>query len=203
MGTRLLLLATVTVLVSVAAFLGGCGSKNVDSTTTTVASSTSAPFDRAFIDAMVPHHRSAIEMAKVAQQTGLSSPALNGIALSIIDTQQVELDRMLAWRLTWYGSRKVDPRAGEQLGMSEAEMGNHTNMNDLRGGNVDAMFASMMTDHHEGAIRMARMALERGQHPEIKQLARQIIAAQEREVKIMRPLATSSSDHTTTGMSTG
>ncbi len=44
----------------------------------------------------------------------------------------------------------------------------------------------MMVPHHESAIEMARMELEQGSNPELKQLAEEIIAGQEREVKAMR-----------------
>jgi uncharacterized protein (DUF305 family) len=201
MRRRLLLLAAVAVLVTATAILAGCGSKsNVTKMATT---SSSVPFDRAFIDAMVPHHRSAIEMANVAQQSGLSSPELNGIALNIVESQQHQIDQMLVWRKKWYGSKKLDPNAGEELGMSMADMGMDQNMQDLHGGNIDGAFASMMIDHHEGAIKMAEMALDRAQHPEIKRLGREIIAAQEREVKIMKPLAGKGRDQTMTGMNMG
>ncbi len=40
------------------------------------AAGSSVPFDRAFIDGMVPHHEGAIEMAKEAKAAGLSEPAL-------------------------------------------------------------------------------------------------------------------------------
>jgi uncharacterized protein (DUF305 family) len=202
MRSRLLMLAAVAVVVTATTILAGCGSKSNESAKTARTSS-SVPFDRAFIDAMVPHHRSAIEMAKVAQQSGLSSPELNGIALNIIDSQQREIDRMLAWRKEWYGSQEVDPNAGQELGMSMADMGMDHNMKDLKGSKIDGMFASMMIDHHEGAIRMAQMALEKGQHSSIKTLARQIITAQEREITIMKPLAVMDSHDTMTGMDMG
>ena len=196
-------LLMVTGLISLAVLLGflsGCGGESKSTTTTTASA---VPFDRAFIDAMVPHHRSAIEMAKAAQEAGLSSPALNSVALSIIESQQQEIDRMLRWRKDWYGSTKIDPNAGHELGMSEASMGMNHNMNDLKDGNIDGTFASMMIGHHEGAIRMAELALERAQHSELKTLAHQIIAAQKREVKIMKPFAGTGSDHTGTGMNMG
>jgi uncharacterized protein (DUF305 family) len=146
-------------------------------------------FDRAFIDAMVPHHRSAIEMARTAQH-GLTDPTLKKIAADITSTQQREIDRMLAWRQEWYGSRTLDPNAGHELGLSMEEMGMAGDAHELHdAADVDAGFAAMMVDHHEGAIRMAELALDRGQHPEIRTLARQIVAAQQREVQLMRPLA--------------
>ena len=68
------------------------------------------PYDRAFIDAMVPHHRSAIAMAQLAQRRGLNKPVLVMIARDIVKSQQAEIDRMLAWRKRWYCSAKIDPR---------------------------------------------------------------------------------------------
>jgi uncharacterized protein (DUF305 family) len=43
----------------------------------------------------------------------------------------------------------------------------------------------MMMDHHEGAIAMGELALDRAQHEEIKQLAEQMIEAQSRENRIL------------------
>lgn len=195
---------TLLALTLVPLAVTACGGTSSSSASKSTTSATKAPFDRAFIDAMVPHHRSAIEMAEAAQKAGLASSALNGVARNIIDSQHKEIDEMLAWRKRWYGSRRLNPNAGESLGLSMDEMGMSHTSGDLQKGNVDGSFASMMVGHHEGAIRMARLAATRAQHSEIKQLARQIIVAQERELKIMKPLAhTGEGDHTMTGMNMG
>ena len=146
------------------------------------------PFDRAFIDAMVPHHRSAIEMAKAAKTAGLTQPELVEIADNIISSQQTEIDQMLAWREDWYGSRELDPAGPDALGLSEAQMGSMEHAaDDLRAADdVDAAFAEMMIQHHEGAITMASLALDRGQHDEIKTLAQAVIDAQNAEIEVMR-----------------
>lgn len=153
-------------------------------------SSGAAPFDRAFIDAMVPHHRSAIAMANAALEAGLDAPELRTIAESIVDTQQGEIDNMLDWRLEWYGSTELDAAAGTALGMSMDEMGMGGDPEMLmNSGNVDADFARMMIVHHEGAIAMARMASERAERQEIRTLAQAVITAQEDEIMMMEPLA--------------
>ncbi len=50
-------------------------------------------------------------------------------------------------------------------------------------------FAEMMIGHHEGAIKMAELASARAEHDEIRQLAEAIMAAQAREIEIMKPHA--------------
>jgi uncharacterized protein (DUF305 family) len=170
------------------ATLAGCGgdSDDTDEASTAPASSSAVPFDRSFIDAMVPHHESAIEMAEAAKPR-LTQPDLIEVADDIIASQQAEIDRMLAWREEWFGSREVDPQGAAGLGLSDEQMGmDHGAMADIEGADdVDKAFAQAMIPHHEGAIEMAKLAQERAQHDEIKELADDIIDAQEREIEIL------------------
>lgn len=52
--------------------------------------------------------------------------------------------------------------------------------------NIDQHFIVQMIPHHEGAIAMARVALERSKRPEILSLANGIIEAQKKEINDMR-----------------
>jgi uncharacterized protein (DUF305 family) len=61
------------------------------------------PFDRAFIDMMIPHHQGAIAMAKQLLQEG-EQPALRKMADGIISAQTDEIAQMRKWRQAWYGS---------------------------------------------------------------------------------------------------
>jgi uncharacterized protein (DUF305 family) len=47
------------------------------------------------------------------------------------------------------------------------------------------MFINMMTPHHEGAVTMAKEALMKAEHPEIRKLSQQIIDSQSREIAEM------------------
>ena len=53
-------------------------------------------------------------------------------------------------------------------------------------GNADVDFRLKMIPHHQGAIDMAKVALEHGTDPDTKLLAEAIIAAQEREIAEMQ-----------------
>ena len=59
------------------------------------------PFDEAFIDAMIPHHQSAIEMARVALENS-DNPQIEELAENIISAQQREIEQMTQWRQQWY-----------------------------------------------------------------------------------------------------
>jgi uncharacterized protein (DUF305 family) len=61
------------------------------------------PFDKAFIDMMVPHHQGAIRMARIELTQG-EDPDLMRIAEAIIDAQAREIAEMNRWRVDWYGS---------------------------------------------------------------------------------------------------
>ena len=50
----------------------------------------------------------------------------------------------------------------------------------------DQHFITMMIPHHEDAIAMADLALTRAEHPEIKQLAKNIKTSQSQEIEQMR-----------------
>jgi uncharacterized protein (DUF305 family) len=64
------------------------------------------PFDKAFIDSMIPHHQSAIEMAQVARDKS-DNPKIEELATNIISAQKREISQMERWRAQWYqeGSR--------------------------------------------------------------------------------------------------
>jgi hypothetical protein len=53
-------------------------------------------------------------------------------------------------------------------------------------GDVDNDFVSMMTPHHQGAIKMAQAELRYGHNEQLRRLAQEIIVTQQQEIAAMR-----------------
>jgi uncharacterized protein (DUF305 family) len=61
------------------------------------------PYDLRFIDAMIPHHQGAIDMAEDLKKN-TQRPELLKLADDIIKAQTAEIEQMRAWRAVWSGN---------------------------------------------------------------------------------------------------
>ncbi len=146
-------------------------------------------FDQMFIINMTAHHKSAIDMAKVALRRA-EHEQIKQLAQDIIKAQQAEIDQMRTWYRQWYGTNRI-PRPDEDMmdsmpGMhGERMMG--TDLDKFRRAKpFDKSFIDAMIPHHQGAVSMARMALQKAEHPEVRKMAQNIIETQQAEINQMR-----------------
>ncbi|MFA5800511.1 MAG: DUF305 domain-containing protein [Candidatus Peribacteraceae bacterium] len=155
------------------------------------SSSMANNLDRHFIEQMIPHHEGAIEMATLAQERS-KRPEILTLAKAIIQSQSQEITQMQAWYKNWYGAEvPVNANAGMGMGrgmMQGGMMGGKTaDIESLRNSaNFDEAFLQEMIPHHQMAVMMARMLLSGTNRSEMKQLAQDIITAQEQEIDQMR-----------------
>ena len=188
----------VIALAAVIAIAAACGSNSSSTSTrsTNTGGNATMPgmngspmagidMDLMFMDSMTPHHQSAIDMAKLAQEQG-EHPEIKQLAGAIIAAQQKEIGQMQQWRQAWFGNA---PASGGMPGM-DTMAGMHmtdADMQQMRDAQpFDKAFLTMMIPHHQSAIVMAQAILKTTQRPEIKQLANDVITSQQQEIDQMQ-----------------
>lgn len=148
--------------------------------------------DVAFIQGMLPHHRSALEMAELAS-TRAEDPEVRALAARVTAAQGPEIEQMTSWLQAWGEEVPEGSMGGDMEGMgtdvpgmmSPEQMGE---LADARGAAFDEMWLTGMVEHHEGAVEMARTQVDEGSNPEAVALASVIIDDQSAEIEEMRGL---------------
>lgn len=188
-------LFAVLVAVAIAAMLAGCGGSDQPANNET---------DAAFVEAMIPHHAIAVAAAQNQYQYG-DSKELRNNARDLVNTQMAEitaLDQIGKVVGAEYDQTYTAPLnrrnasvirgdldanttgALEVLGLSAEEAG----LSDRHTRVIDDEFVAMMIPHHEGAIRMARVQVEKGSNTELVRLARNIISKQSQEIEELKQI---------------
>ena len=144
--------------------------------------------DTEFLQLMVPHHEEAVEMAEMVPER-TERQELNDLADAVIASQEAEIDEM-SMMLEEAGS---EPASMQELHDDHSDvdmpgMMDHAEMEQLGDASdedFDVRFVEMMIEHHQGAIVMAEDVLAEGEHPDVAQLAEDVIDEQQAEVEMM------------------
>ncbi|NEE13231.1 DUF305 domain-containing protein [Streptomyces sp. SID7499] len=151
--------------------------------------------DVAFAQGMIPHHRQALEMARLAADRA-SSGTVRDLAGRIEKAQDPEIRTMTGWLKSW-GEKVPGGTAGG--GMDHSASG-HSGMpgmmsgedmaalEQLTGKAFDVQFLTLMVEHHEGAVEMAETEQGKGRHAPAKAMAADIVTAQNAEIGEMNKL---------------
>lgn len=139
--------------------------------------------DERFIDAMIPHHEGAVEMAEVGLENA-DHEEIKQLSEEIISAQQAEIEELKSIKQEEFGSSE----APMEMDMEEMEgMGMMMDPQSLADQNpFDKAFIDNMTPHHQSAIEMAEVATKNTDNERIESLATDIIEGQERELSQMK-----------------
>ena len=157
--------------------------------------------DTTFATSMVPHHTQAIEMAQLATDHATSSK-IKELAGRIEQAQRPEITQLQGLLAAW-GEKPAPTSVGDMGGMGGMPMDGKAAMPGMMsdqqmkqlqaasGAAFDRMWLQMMIEHHTGAIEMARTEVSSGTNAEAKDLAQNVVDAQQSEITTMKQLHTS------------
>ena len=184
--------ALTTFLIAAAIAVSGCNAEN-DSPATDKPTFNQA--DVTFARGMIPHHRQAIQMAKLADGR-TNDPRVDQLAQQIEAAQGPEIETMQGWLQAWNksspthmggsGSMDHDKSMNGMSGMMQ-----NSDMAQLRsaqGAAFDEVFLTMMIAHHKGAIAMASAEEQQGRNPQAIAMAKKIQKDQAAEIGKMTDL---------------
>jgi uncharacterized protein (DUF305 family) len=139
--------------------------------------------DRRFIDAMVPHHQGAIGMARVALEKAGHDEIVQ-LSKNIISTQQAEIEELKSIKKEEFGTSRVPMQMSPQQMRGMGVMMDPQTLANKKP--FDKAFIDAMIPHHQSAIEMARVAGQMSRNPQIRELAENIVSAQQTEIEQMK-----------------
>ena len=143
-----------------------------------LAKMSGAEFEAAYLAMMIHHHQDGVKMAEMVPNKA-KSDKLKQMAKKIAADQQKEIGQMTGWLKQWHKKSPNDHKMpAESMKMMKDHM---SELNAAQGEEFDKKWAKLMAHHHEGAISMAQLAVDKAQHKEVKDMAKTIISTQEKE----------------------
>ena len=180
------LVAAFTLITATCAF-GHDPNGKVDPMNASLTPLKGAEFEQSFLEQMIQHHKSGIEMAKMVSDH-TKRAELRQFADKMIAAQQQEIEKMTGWLKEWFNAspKSVANEAADK------EMKEHMPMlSGKHDADFDKAFLQMMPQHHHMAVEMAEQAEKKGTHPELKEFAAKIAKDQKEEIKQMKSWAQS------------
>lgn len=170
-----------------------------------------SPIDVGFCQDMSVHHAQAVEMA-TAEVTGGADPAVKNLAFDILTTQQNQIGRMQGWLTQW--GQPLLPANGYMGWMATSPASHHpaapaatsgpdgpvavmpgmatsaelARLRNAAPAERDVLFLELMLRHHRGGTGMLALAADKAEAPYVRDLARQMLNAQNAEIMAIEQL---------------
>ena len=177
-------------------------------TTTAAQAAEHNSADVMFAHMMIPHHEQALELAALVPDRSTNAE-LQTLAKTIAAEQQPEIDAMNALLTQWDAMPGMQgmpgmPGMADMPGMSDmpghggmggmggmgmagmVDAATMTKLTTLSGQPFDVLWLQSMIAHHQGAIEMAQTEIADGINPDMVNLARNIVTAQQAEIDQMQ-----------------
>ncbi len=177
--------------------LAGCGGDGDAATRTAPNGDVFNDADVSFATDMIPHHAQAMEMVDLTLGRDLS-PEVAELAEGIRARQGAEIEQLVDWLTAWgepvpetsrdhanaHGDGEVE--MGEMPGtLTEEEM---SSLEAAQGAEFETRWLELMTEHHTGAVEMARTEQSSGAFGPATKLAAEIESDQRSEIETMEGL---------------
>lgn len=135
-------------------------------------------FEAAYLAMMIQHHQDGVKMAAMVPGKA-KSDKLKQMARKLAADQQKEIGQMTGWLKQWHSKLPDDHKMpAASMKMMKDDM---KELNAAQGEEFDTKWAKSMAHHHEGAIGMAQLAVDKAEHKEVKDMAKKIISTQKEE----------------------
>ena len=141
-----------------------------------------ADFEQTFLQQMIQHHRSAIDMAKLATNQS-DRQEVKQFAAKMTQMQQEEVEKMTGWLKEWYNATPKEPANAASEKKMQADM---AKLQNKRGQDFDKSFVDVMSRHHDAGMEMAEQVKDKATHPELKQFADKMAGEQKQDIKEMK-----------------
>ncbi len=206
--------AMAAAVLAVTGLLAGCSSTGSAPMPSMSSADVHNAQDTTFAQMMIVHHTGAIEMADLAA-TRASSTKVKDLAAQIKAAQRPEIDEMTTWLKAWgepvtmpgITSSSPTPTPSDMSGMdmstpTPSASGMDSSMPGMTpedmailsaamGPAFDKQFLTLMIQHHQSAVSMAKDELSKGQNTAAKKLAQSIVTSQSKEIGSMTTMLSS------------
>ncbi|HET7098985.1 MAG TPA: DUF305 domain-containing protein [Patescibacteria group bacterium] len=150
--------------------------KDITPTPSSMVHSFTITDEKTFLENMIPHHQEAVDTSTVILSQTQDSE-LKQFTQGVVGTQTKEIVQMKEWLLSWY-LVEYTPNSNYEPMMA--------NLTEFKNKEQERVYVEGMVRHHQGAIEMAKKILTLNPRIEVKQIAQDIISAQESEIILLQ-----------------